>query len=302
MIVLSLFDGISCGQQALKELGVKCKMYLASEIDKKSIGIAKKNFPDTVHIGDVRNISFSENILKTEKGSFYIDDDVLLLAGSPCQGFSFNGKMLNFEDPRSRLYFNFLELYRSIKPRFFLLENVPMKQECVDIINSDLGHEGEEIDSSHFTAQRRKRIYWSNLKIESHPEGEKPVIEDIIFDDSYKNFTHPRISITKKKCKNYVQWDISGKGYKSQQDRAHYKNTQMCTIPHANAQTKVNIVVDYEKDIYRRLHPVEGERLQGLPDHYTELINISDSQRISAIGNGWNVPTVKHILKGIKNV
>ena len=131
MNVLSLFDGMSCGQIALKNLGVKVDKYYASEIDKYAIQIAKKNFPNTIHLGDVTKIpssAFGVNGFNTK-----ID---LIMGGSPCQGFSKAGKNLNFDDPRSKLFFEFVRLVEELKPRYFLLENVKMTKEHRDTISS----------------------------------------------------------------------------------------------------------------------------------------------------------------------
>ena len=117
MNVLSLFDGMSCGQIALDQLGIKVNKYYASEIDKYAIAVAKENYPNTIHVGDITQLN--------PKDFKNID---LILAGSPCQGFSFAGKQLAFDDPRSALFFEFIRLLKAIKPKYFLLENVRMKQ------------------------------------------------------------------------------------------------------------------------------------------------------------------------------
>ena len=114
MNVLSLFHGISCGRIALKRVGIKVNKYYASEIDKYAIQVTKKNYPDTIHIGDVNDIDFNEYIGKVD----------LLIGGSPCKGFSKVGKGLNFDDPESKLFFKFVEALEIIKPKYFLLENV----------------------------------------------------------------------------------------------------------------------------------------------------------------------------------
>jgi len=124
--VLSLFDGISCGQLALERVGIKVNTYYASEIDKYAIQITQKNYPNTIQLGDINNIDFNEYIGKID----------LLIGGSPCQGFSFAGKQLNFDDPRSKLFFKFAEALSIIKPKYFLLENVKMKDEFKNVITN----------------------------------------------------------------------------------------------------------------------------------------------------------------------
>jgi len=152
MNVLSLFDGMSCGQIALQKMGVKVDNYYASEIDKYAITVAKKNFPDMNHIGDVTEVR-AEDLPKID----------LLMGGSPCQGFSFAGKQLNFDDPRSALFFEFVRLLRDCKPKYFLLENVRMKKEYQDVISEHLGVEPVKINSALVSAQNRVRLYWTNI-------------------------------------------------------------------------------------------------------------------------------------------
>ena len=158
--VLSLFDGISCGQVALERAGVKVDKYFASEIDKHAITITQKNYPNTVQIGDVNDISMNK----------YSDID-LLIGGSPCQSFSNAGSRTGF-DGTSGLFWQFVKILKEVKPKYFMLENVKMKQEWKDIITDALGVEPIEIDSALVSAQQRKRLYWTNIPIE------KMVIED----------------------------------------------------------------------------------------------------------------------------
>ncbi len=152
MNVLSLFDGMSCCQIALNRLGMKYENYFASEIDKHGIKVAMSNYPDTVQLGDVTKIK-AEHLPKID----------LLAGGSPCQGFSMAGKMLNFNDERSRLFFEFVRLKNELKPKYFLLENVLMKQEWQDVISRELGVKPIMINSNLVSAQNRKRLYWTNI-------------------------------------------------------------------------------------------------------------------------------------------
>ena len=171
MNVLSLFDGMSCGQIALNKLGVKVNKYFACEIDKYAMQVTQHNFPDTIQLGDVQFVT------KETFGNHKID---LVIGGSPCQGFSFAGKMLNFDDPRSRLFFEYVRLVKDLKPKYFLLENVKMKKESQDIISKYMGVEPIEINSSLVSAQTRKRLYWTNIPNVSQPEDKGVVLGDII--------------------------------------------------------------------------------------------------------------------------
>ena len=189
MKVLSLFDGMSCGQIALSKLGIKVDKYYASEIDKYAIQITQKNFPDTVQLGDICEIDAKD----------FMDVD-LILAGSPCQGFSFAGKQLAFDDPRSALFFEFIRLLKAIKPKYFLLENVRMKKEFLEVITEqvsacytadDVASEYKDIfgsvkiephfiNSSLLSAQSRQRYYWTNIPNIKQPEDKGIVLRDIL--------------------------------------------------------------------------------------------------------------------------
>ena len=289
MNVLSLFDGMSCGQIALTQLGFKIDNYYASEIEPASITVAKHNFPNTIHIGDVTKVKGSE-LPKID----------LLMGGSPCQGFSFAGKQLNFNDERSVLFFEFVRLLKETNPKYFLLENVKMKQESEDIISEYLGVKPIEINSNLVSAQNRIRLYWTNIPNITLPKDKGILLKDIIYDDNYKVFTDIRITNTKKKTKNYIKWDLSGKQYWSQQDRAYYKEGKICTLPKAQPSNKLNILLDYEKDIYRRLHPIEAERCQTVPDNYTDCV--PTTKRLEMLGNGWTVEIIKHIFRNMNEL
>ncbi len=169
--VLSLFDGMSCGQIALNKLGINYNKYFACEIDKYAMQVTQHNFPDTIQLGDVQFVT------KETFGNHKID---LVIGGSPCQGFSFAGKMLNFDDPRSRLFFEYVRLVRDLKPKYFLLENVKMKRESQDIITKYMGVEPIEINSALVSAQTRKRLYWTNIPNVGQPEDKGIVLRDII--------------------------------------------------------------------------------------------------------------------------
>jgi DNA (cytosine-5)-methyltransferase 3A len=155
--VLSLFDGMSCGQIALKKLGIKVKQYFASEIDKHAIQVTQHNFPNTIQLGDVTKV-FAKDLPKID----------LLIGGSPCQGFSFAGKQLAFDDPRSKLFFEFVRLKNEINPTYFMLENVKMKKEFEIIISKYMGVAPIEINSALLSAQNRVRLYWTNIANEPY--------------------------------------------------------------------------------------------------------------------------------------
>lgn len=167
--VLSLFDGMSCGQIALNKLGIEYEGYYASEVDEYAIKVSKDNFPNMIHLGDVTKVNGAD-LPKID----------LLIGGSPCQGFSFAGKQLNFNDPRSKLFFEYVRLLHETKPRYFLLENVMMKKEYQDVISKHLGVEPILINSSLLSAQNRKRLYWTNIPGVGQPENLKKRLIDIL--------------------------------------------------------------------------------------------------------------------------
>lgn len=329
MRVLSLFDGISCGMVALERAGISVDRYAAYEIDPSAIKISRKNYPNIEHCGDVTTADFSQH-----KGSD------LLIGGSPCQGFSFAGKQLNFNDPRSRLFFEFERALNEIKPKYFLLENVKMKKEYSDVITQRLGVEPIEINSNLLSAQNRKRIYWTNIPNVLMPNDKGIMLADIIHENEKKCVIdlEPYKVPFSKALKILDKEVYSGKiGYfrkDSQANRVysiHGKAVTLCgesgggaakmgqylfgclTPDRENkrqmgqrfnngekfytltAQDKHGVLID---GYIRKLTPIECERLQTLPDNYTE--GISDPKRYKCLGNGWTVDVIAHIFKYLR--
>lgn len=247
--VLSLFDGISCGRVALERAGIPVEKYYASEIDKYAIQVAQKNYPDTLQIGDCTKIDYKK----------YAGEIDLLIGGSPCQGFSFAGKQLNFADPRSRLFFEFVRALKEVKPKYFLLENVKMKKEFQDIISQQLGIEPIEINSALVSAQNRKRLYWTNI-----PNLVLPTDKNIVL----KNIASDAV-LAKSKTIRTSGWC------------SKWGNKHCFDMPNP----------------YRRFTITELELLQTLPINYTDGISLT--QRRKAIGNGWTVDVIAHIFKQI---
>lgn len=313
MNVLSLFDGMSCGQLALKKAGVTYDKYYSSEIDEYSMKVANVNFPETIQLGNVTNL----NAKKLPK----ID---LLIGGSPCQGFSMAGKKLNFEDERSKLFFEFVRLLNELRPKYFLLENVKMKKDYRDIISSYLGVDCIEIDSSLLSAQNRKRLYWTNIPNIKQPKDKKiylsKVLEKNVTQEKYlikeesaikQNiikyrderiakqavFTERRTEEAKRIRKEYrakYGRDFSPRRAKEMVPRTDDKCNCLTT-----SLTKEHVLID-ENYKFRKLTPKECERLQTVPDDYTKHISISDTQRYKMLGNGWTISVIAHIFKNIK--
>ena len=257
MRVLSIFDGISCGQVAINRAGIKPTTYLASEIDAEAIKVTQSNWPQTIQLGDVQHV--------TELARTGVLGDVdVLLGGSPCQGFSRAGKNLGFDDPRSKLLFNYVSIKAALKPKYFLLENVRMKQADVDLISALLGVEPVEICSSLFSAQRRKRLYWTNIPI-------APIVDRGIkfwmireYDaEKQRPYKMNRTPSREKMWSNGVGSRNNGGicANVTFADKTYTLTTKQDRQPNAG-------LVEFE-DFGRYLTHVECERLQTLPDNYT---------------------------------
>jgi len=291
MNTLALFDGISCGQLALKEAGIECDNYYASEIDKKAISITQKNFPNTIQLGDINGWR-----------DWDLPELDLIMGGSPCQGFSVVGKQLNFDDPRSRLFFVYLEIVKHFKPKYFLLENVPMDKEIQDIISSLLGVEPILINSSLVSAQNRRRLYWTNIPNVTQPNDLSVILYDILESDNDWSSAH------------VVSRRLGSDGKRKDNDKSiqFTKCVEVSTNPHkAYCLTTVNkdsLICKYtegrhtdaygmNRETWRNFTSIEVERLQTLPDNYTE--GVAESYRRRLIGNGWTVDVIAHILKNV---
>ena len=259
---------MSCGRLALERAGIPINKYYASELDKYAIQIAQKNYPDTIQLGDVRNVKGQE-----------LPRIDLLIGGSPCQGFSFAGKQLNFKDPRSALFFEFVRLLKETKPAYFLLENVVMKKEYQNIISDYLGVEPVMINSALVSAQNRKRLYWANFAI-TQPEDRGIVLRDVLEPKGSGKTLSERSRSAARTIKNIRYGDQKSKCLLA----AMYKGAG------ANGLTIIA-----EGDRVRCITPIECERLQTLPDNYTA--GVSDSQRYRMIGNGWTGDAIAHIFK-----
>ena len=207
-----MFDGMSCGQLALQRADIPVKSYHASEIDKWAIKVTKKNFPFTLHMGDVTKLEdWRLEFIRDEIG---ID---LVIGGSPCQGFSFAGKNLNFDDPRSKLFFEFVRVLKILNPKYFLLENVRMKKESQDIISEYLGVEPRVFNSNKASAQNRHRLYWFNWEVDEL-EDKGLILADIL--EPIEDLD-PKYLAGEKLLQNYTGGDQLNPNYKSQANTIH---------------------------------------------------------------------------------
>tara|TARA_R110002073_G_scaffold186332_1_gene344896 strand:+ start:231 stop:1202 length:972 start_codon:yes stop_codon:yes gene_type:complete len=320
MNVLSLFDGMSCGQIALDKLGIPVKNYFAAEIDKYAIKVAQDNYPDMVHLGDVQNIKTSGTHLMDEFDCGHKID--LLIGGSPCQGFSFAGKQLNFDDPRSQLFFEYVRLLKALKPKYFLMENVKMKKESMAIITEYLGVEPIEINSNLVSAQNRKRLYWTNIPVEGLPFDKGIMLKDILepveqIDDAYyysdKSIAYMERGNDKwqqagaRRADRYTQTPDTKKAFTITANfhkgvPYNYfddvRDKSKCVRSGGRGSYDRHEWDSVDTHHIRKLTVTECERLQTVPDGYT--CGVSNTQRYKMLGNGWTVDVVKHIFEGLK--
>ena len=268
MKVLSLFDGMACGRIALDQLGISVEKYYASEIDKYAMQVSQANYPDIIQVGDVCDLDPKD----------YMDVD-LIQAGSPCQGFSMAGKQLAFDDPRSALFFEFIRLLKAIKPKYFLLENVKMKKEFLQVISEQVsacypeiifGIEPIFINSSLLSAQSRQRYYWTNIPGIQQPEDKGIVLKDILEDD----FDSDR---DKSYC---IDANYSKTGVKPH----HYKDKYRRQL--VNKPIKVGMNVE---EVKIRKHKVDEKELQTLLRNSKKDIGKTNKQ----IANETNLPVTK---------
>lgn len=300
-VVLSLFDGMSCGQIALNRAGISYGKYFASEIDKHAIKVTQHNYPDTIQLGSVTEI----------KGTDLPQID-LLIGGSPCQGFSFSGKQLNFEDPRSKLFFEFVRLIKECKPKYWLLENVVMKKEFEQVITEHLGVEPVKINSALVSAQNRERLYWANFPIEQ-PSDKGIKLIDILEDTEM-------IGPSAIRGRRLNKATILGRRLNDKGKREDYNKEipiTQCLEVRATNRDKSNCLTTVAKDNVLTTMPIgrhpdafknnlpfryytikEYCRLQTVPENYFDGV-ASENQIRKMIGNGWTVDVIAHIFGGL---
>lgn len=281
MKILSLFDGISCGMVALKRAGIPVERYVAYEIEESAIAISKKNYSQIEHCGDVTTADFTQ----------YEGFD-LVIGGSPCQDISnLNPFGKGLEGEKSGLFYHFLRALEETKPKYFLLENVVGRKKATDEISKLLGVTPIMIDSALVTGARRRRLYWTNI-----PNIIQPLDKEIVLKDVLQPF---------EEAKDYVltdgrlKWLLSDSGQKSIEKRFTSLDPikAQCLTARSEASWNCNYVT--QKGVIRKLTPIEYERLQTLPDGYTE--GISDGDRYKALGNGWTVDVITHIFRGLNS-
>lgn len=279
--VLSLFDGMSCGQIALNRAGIGYGNYYASEIDKWAMKVTQENYPQTVQIGDVTKVR-GKDLPKID----------LLIGGSPCQGFSFAGKGLNFEDERSKLFFEFVRIKNETTPQHFILENVMMKNEYIDIISELLGVKPIRINSSTVSGALRDRLYWTNIDNVTIPKDRGINMSDIVEDNYYST-----------RQKSYCIDANYGKGTNFR--RYFFMGSRQLVLekgyePIGLTKDNANEIMHRDGNKWRKLTTNECERLQTVPVNYTAIA--PKLERYKMLGNGWTVDVIAHIFNSLKNI
>lgn len=279
--VLSLFNGMSVGYMALKDAGIPVEKYYSSEIDKYAIAESQANFPDIIQLGDVS---------KWREWDIEWDKINLLIGGSPCQGLSLAGKQLGLQDPRSMLFYTMMDIFnhiKSINPNLnFLFENVKMKQESLDIFNSEIGVYPVLINSQHYTPHFRQRYYWySTDKLFIPPAlSNAPKLQDIIEDGWYTDRT--------------ASYCIDANYFKGG-DCNQYFNKSRRQIVFKEPDIDRDFLLEHGKRNvdYRHLTVQECCMLQGIDVNYFKVS--SSTQAYKMLGNGWTMPVISHLLREI---
>lgn len=282
MNVLSLFDGMSCGRQALERAGIHVDNYYASEIDKYAIQVTMANYPDTIQLGSVVDID-GHSLPKID----------LVIGGSPCQDISLLNKIQNgLEGAKSSLFYHYLRLLNECREKnpivYFLLENVMGSKEAVWAITRMMKRRPMRFNSNLVSAQNRKRLYWTNVPVTTLPSRKKHKLLDILestVDEKY--FLKD----------GRLKWLTGESGWKSQEKRFSSIDPEIagCLTKRGEGSWNCNYVTDNGR--IRKLTPVEWERLQTVPDNYTAVVD--DRYRYEMLGNGWTVDIIAHILKHI---
>lgn len=360
--VLSLFDGMSCGQIALARAGIKVNKYYASEIDKHTIKVTQHNYPNTIQLGSVTEVNVAD-----------LEPIDLLIGGSPCQSFSFAGKRsgmtttcneeiytldrylelkadgFQFEG-ESYLFWEYMRILTDIikynPDVLFLLENVEMGAKWERVLSEAIGIYGVHINSALVSAQNRKRIYWTNIRVreeglfgELHSDIPQPKDKGILLRDILESDVPDKYYLSEKMLQyfqnnsekmkqqgngfsftptdglkkansvttkegsrmddNFMRYEgvdfrknyaVIGGGYE-QDNRAYYENGKSGTLD-LKSESRQKVLMNNAR--IRRLTPIECERLQTVPDNYTNIV--SDTQRYKMLGNGWTVDVIAHIF------
>ena len=312
MIVLSLFDGMSCGHIALDRVGIKVDKYFASEIKPHAIKVVQHNYPETIQLGDVRKVRYENGILYSENGQWKTEVD-MVIGGSPCQDFSQANKQRDgLLGEKSGLFYEYNRILNEVKPRYFLLENVEMEAEPFEQISQEMGTYPIKINSELVSAQLRERAYWTNIGPEftnllgqrhcdiPQPKNKKIKLNDIL-ENGWSDRQKARCLIESNSrplstpVKMYHRYDTVGMITIVFKDKAHYVKCK--------SHYKTNFIglsadeINCDSDIYngvRHLTQGEMEKCQTVPEGYTSCVSKNDAA--SLLGDGWTVDVIAHIF------
>lgn len=311
LVVLSLFDGMSNGQIALKKLGLKVKKYFASEIKEDGMKVTQFNYPDTIQLGDVTKIKYKDGVLYSENGEFNIGKIDLVIGGSPCQNLSAamkNEHRNGLEGEKSKLFFEYERILKEVNPSYFLLENVgSMKKEDKDIITELMKVEPIKINSENVSAQLRNRYYWTNIAV-----GEIKNL-NIVFNDVLENGWSDR---TKARCllesdsrpladplrmfHRYYSTGFTTLIFKSKEHYELCKEHYDTYFKGKSAKEIDEIRDTVDLSVYtglRYMNQNELEACQTVPKGYTSVLTRNEAAGL--LGDGWTVDVIAHIFKGL---
>lgn len=274
MNILSLFDGMSCGQIALKQLGIEYENYFASEIKPHAIKVTQHNFPNTVQLGDIRNID-----------GYKLPKISILMGGSPCKGISrLNQNQEGLYHNESSLFYEYIRIKNEVNPDYFLLENTHGNKKATNTITEILGVKPVSINSRLVSAQNRPRYYWTNIKGIEQPKDRGITTKDIF------DYTGELVS------KARIKW-LQGESGKLSVKRGYTKINPYpksgCLTANGHKKWNENYLIDEYGNI-RYLSRRELERLQTIPEEYTDILTYDEAYDV--IGDGWTIEIIKHIL------
>lgn len=299
MNVLSLFDGMSCGQIALNRAGVKYDNYFASEIKDYAVKVTQQNYPKTKQLGDIKTVN-SSDLPKID----------LLIGGSPCQDFSqANRKKRGTDGEKSSLFFEYVRLLKETKPKYFLLENVKMKKEHQELISEILRCQPVAINSEIVAPQLRSRLYWTNIPFDKNIERKDIKLSDVLI-EGYTDREKARallesdsrpLTTPVKMCHRYFNTGFTTLIFKSKDHFDRIKNHFDIFFKNKSAKEIDEISKNLDLSFYKGVRYMtnrEREACQTVPRGYTD--SLSQNQSACLLGDGWTVDVIAHIFKNIK--
>lgn len=310
--VLSLFDGMSGGQLALQDLGLTPDQYeyYASEIKPHGIKVTKENFPNTIHLGDVTKVRFEEGVLYSENGNFEVGEFDILVGGSPCKSFSaacITEKRVGLEGDQSKLFYEYLRIFKDVSPKYFLLENVAsMDKDSKNQLDEYMGVKGVKINSKLFVGALRNRLYWTNFNFNENIKDNNKSFQDSLsygytpnekatcLLESHSRPNKDLLRLTRRSIETgFVSVVFKSKEHYDkliEHYNKHYKGLSAKEVDAIRDSIDNSIFNDV-----RVLNSHEMERLQGVPVGYCDCVTRNEAA--SLLGDGWTTPVISHIMK-----